>query len=456
MSRSAVPLTPHEGVTRLEIDAFAAGGRGVGRVEGRVWLVRGAAAGDRVAARVIKDHGRFVEAELVEIERASMLRRIPACPIQARCGGCPLMVVQEVSQREIKHRLVADAVRRIGKLPEQIPVEPVIPAPQDLRYRNRIELTFGQDDSGRRVLGYHAAGSASKLVDVESCVIADARLQPLLAAAREYFLTGAGASDPALGDLREPLRLVLRASAATDERLIALRGLPGPFRSAVPFSRAVMAADPVLAGVVRILTAPGRRGGARTETVAGRDWIAERIHGTEFRVPAATFLQVHPAAAEGLGAHVLDVAGSVGSALELYGGIGAIGLALARRGSRATIVDADPAAIACGSEAARAAGISGVTFERADVLSYLSRRGAGAAPEILIADPPRTGLGRGVARLIAAVGAPRIAMISCDPATLARDLAALGVGGYAVERLATFDLFPQTAHVEAVAWLARR
>jgi tRNA/tmRNA/rRNA uracil-C5-methylase (TrmA/RlmC/RlmD family) len=118
------------------------------------------------------------------------------------------------------------------------------------------------------------------------------------------------------------------------------------------------------------------------------------------------------------------------------------------------IVEADPLAVACGEEAARSCGLTTVAFERADVLLALRGR-SGDSPDLLIADPPRTGLGKGVAERIAALKAARIVMVSCDPATLARDLAALVAFGYEVSRVTPFDFFPQTAHVEAVAWLTR-
>lgn len=419
-------------------------------------MVAGAVPGDRILATPLADRGRYVEAVVHSITAASAARRVPPCPIQATCGGCPLMAVAEAAQRTAKHRFLVDALARIARLPAQPPVDDVLAAPPGLAYRNRIELAFGRDGAGRRVLGYHRADRPGELVDVPGCAIADGRLRVVLHVAREFFLRGPGSSDPALDDPRETLRLVLRASKARGEVLVALRGAPGPFRSAAEFARTAIAAEPRMVGLVRLVGIPGRRGGAAVEAVWGRDWIAHEIQGIEFRVPAGTFLQVHDSAAELLCRHVLEGAGTPGSVLELYGGIGTHGLALARRGARAMIVDADPAAIACGAEAARRHGILSAMFERADVLSFLRRRGGvRAAPDLVIADPPRTGLGRGVAAPLASLGAPAIAMVSCDPATLARDLSDLADRGYAIRRVTPFDLFPQTAHVEAVAWLSR-
>ena len=454
MSGQADSGPPPHGVTRVSIDTWAAGGRGLGRVDGRVWMVSGAVPGDEVLAHVVHDRGRYVEATIAGLPVPSPARRTAPCPIQAECGGCPLMPVDEATQSEAKRRFVTDALDRIGRT-TGIGVEPIVSTPPWLGYRNKVELTFGSSDEGKRILGFHRAGRPAELLDVAACRIADPRLAPLLEAARAFFLDGAGRAEPALTPKPERLRLVLRASHSGDERLVALSGPEGPFPSLPAFAQFARQVDPGLVGVVRILAATGRRGGARVQTVAGRGWIADEILGTSFRVPAATFLQVHPAAAEVLARHVVEVAGSPREVLELYGGVGGFGLALARNGARVTIVEADAQAVACGRDAAEGAGISRARFVREDVARYLTGAGAQAAPDLVIADPPRAGLGRAVAEALGAIGPRRIVIVSCDPATMARDVAALVRAGYAIDRIVPFDLFPQTAHVETVVQLSR-
>ena len=442
--------TPLDGVARVEIDSWAAGGRGVGRVSGLAWLIEGAVPGDIVRARAVKRRPRFVEAVVTSIDHPSASRRRPPCPIQGACGGCPLMVVDESAQRAAKKRFVVDALQRIGRFPG-IPVDDVVAAGPALGYRNKIELTLGWAGS-RPVLGYHRAGRPDELVDVTACTIGDPRLAPLLAVARDFFLSD-GRTTAAAGDRHETARLVLRASHARDQRLVAFRGAAGRADELVEFARVAAAADPGLVGVVRIIAAAGRRGGAGVEAIAGRPEIDEEVLGTTFHVPAATFLQVHPDASRRLAESLIEAAGRPARVLELYGGIGAVSLALARGGAAATVVDADAAAITCGAQAAREAGVPSAQFARADVSAFLTRSRGAARPDLVIADPPRNGLGKGVALQVAQLRAPRIALVSCDPATLARDLAVLAGAGYAVERVTPFDLFPQTAHVEALAWL---
>lgn len=432
-------------VVSARVESWAAGGRGIARVDGRVWMIDGVVPDDLVRARIRRDHGQWVEGEVVSLAEPSTSRRTPPCAIQAICGGCPMMPVDEALQRTAKRRIVQDALERIGRL-EAIDVEACVASPRALGYRNKLELTLGLDAAGRRVLGYHEAGHPGRIVDVPRCPIGDPALDVALGAIRGVLLEGETGSDSA------PVRVVIRVSASSGEVLVALRTDPGPFSIATEAASAIADAVPRLSGMVRIHAVPGRRGGARVETLWGRPWIEEVVLGTSFRVPAMTFLQVNPEASALLGAHLLDGCAGAGTALELYGGIGAAGIALAAGGTRVTVVEADAEAVACGREAAERAGLA-VRFVAGDVLRHL--RGERAVPDLVLVDPPRTGLGAGVAGELVRVAAPRVVYVSCDPATLARDLRVLAAGGYAVDRVVPFDLFPQTAHVEAVAWLTR-
>jgi 23S rRNA (uracil-5-)-methyltransferase RumA len=353
------------------------------------------------------------------------------------------MPVAEHAQRETKRRFVVDALARIGKL-SGVEVDACVASPRALGYRNKIELTFGTQE-GRPVVGYHAAHDPARLVDVEACAIGDGRLAAALAVVRRCLADGALPVRPG--------RLVLRASASGPDVLVAFRDGGEPFPEAPEIARALAADVSGLRGVVRLVAAPGRRGGARVETLWGEPWLEEKLLGRPYRVPAGTFLQVNPAAAEALALDVVSEAGRPATVLELYGGVGAIGAALAAGGAHATIVDADPDAIASGRETTEREGLP-VRHVRADVLRFLE--GADRGPDLIVADPPRTGLGPGVAAAIVDLAPERIAVVSCDPATLARDAAKLVAAGYGIDLVRPFDLFPQTAHVEAVAWLTRR
>ena len=440
--------------TLVRVEALVAGGRGLGRVEGRIWLIEAAVPGDVVRALPLNVRGSLVQARTLEVVEPSPARREAPCPIQRTCGGCPWMILEAEEQRTWKRRLVLEALERIGRLPG-IDVSAAVPSLRDLGYRNKLELTFGREGD-RRVLGFHAAGGGDRIVDVERCLLQGDAGSRVLASTREYFLAGPGCSEPALDDDRERTRIVVRESAETGEVLLAIRGLPGPFESAEPFARFLSARHPELAGVVRTLVHPGRRGGTKTEIVSGEPWIRETLGGLRFKLPAAAFFQVNTAAAHDLVRLVLEAARADGprEVLDLYGGVGVFALALARRGATATVIEADPEAAACGKNAAAEAGIAGVGHVVSDVAAYLrSPTGVRQRPDLVIADPPRTGLDRGVAESIARLHPARIVLVSCDPPTLGRDMRALVDFGYAPRTVVPVDLFPQTAHVEAVGVL---
>lgn len=447
---------PKRTLVRLTVEKAVAGGAGLGRHEGRVWLVSGALPGDRIEATAVRTHASWVEAKVVSILEPSPDRRPPPCPFQGRCGGCPWMPLEDYAQRFWKRAIVVDAFSRIGGL-RDVPVRPTVASPRSLGYRNKVEFAVGRGGDGGRVVGLHVAASATDLVDVDRCLLLDDGANRILATARRFLLDESPQWEPALGDGGEPGRLVLRRSSETAEYLVAMRGPVEAWPAAARFAQALVGGHPEIAGVVRLLAPSRRRGGASVEPLAGRPWILERLAGTPFRVPAGAFFQINTEAAERLAETVLEASGSPASVLELYGGVGAFALALARRGARAEVVDADSDAVACGREAAQEAGLSGVRFTASDVLAFLAGRAGETIPppELVIADPPRTGLGRGVAAALAAMAPASIVLVSCDPATLARDVRALREGGYAPVEVVPVDLFPQTPHVEAVVRLRR-
>ncbi len=366
------------------------------------------------------------------------------------------MVLQEADQRGWKRSLVEEALARIGKL-RGITVEDCVPSERSLAYRNKVEFTLSSR-GGSRVVGFHEAGSPNGRVDVDRCLLQGDTANEVLSSARRFFLEGAGKNDPALENGRDALRLVIRHSRLDGRVLVALRGPSGPFPSAAEFARILVERHREIAGVVRIFAQPGRRGGTRTIVLAGTPWIDESLAGIRYRLPAGSFFQVNTDGAEQLVRLVLECSAPPPgqSALDLYGGVGAFGLALARRGCSVTVVEADREAIEAGRSAARDAGLVGIRFVRSGVGVFLRdgvRRGERAA--LVVADPPRTGLEKGVAGHIADLEPARVVLVACDPATMARDASLLVARGYAVRRVVPVDLFPQTAHVEAVVLLER-
>ncbi len=435
----------------LEIHALAAGGRGIARREGVVWFVAGGLPGDRLVARAARRHRRYVEGRLLRLVEPSKLRREPVCKFQPHCGGCPWMPLPEMEQRMWKRKLVVDALSRIAHIDPAV-VEEIRAPVKDLGYRNRVEFKLGTDRSGAPAVGFLSAGDGRELVDIDHCHLQHDAANAVLRTARQFLLR----SSQRPGDFR----LTIRRSECNGRILVVLRETSRPFPGARKLAGFIAQRHAEVGGVVLLKGSPGRRGGSGAVTMSGRPWIEERIGTVNFRVGAATFLQVSSPGAAELLRLVGECAGAVQdrSIIDLYGGVGAFGFSLLQEGAKEVVVcDADGQAIDCGRRTARRLEERRISFSRGTVESFLGQNGPrGRSADIIIANPPRAGLGAEVARQLVRRGADTIVMVSCDPATLARDIRLLEEGGYGTRRVVPVDLFPQTAHVESVARLVRR
>ncbi len=438
----------------LKVDSLAAGGRGVARRDGKVWMVDGAVPGDRVLAEAVRDRPRLVEGRTVRILEPSALRRVPTCPVQDDCGGCPWMIMGEESQREWKGRVVRDSLERIAGIPDP-PVWPVVASPLDLAYRGKAELSVGKDREDRVLVGFRHRHHPDRMVDAAACpVIPDAANRVLREVRRLIGASGDGGTVGRTGP--QGRRLVLRQSGRNGAVLVIFRD-QGREWTGPRHGIQRLAAMRQVAGVVALTGLPGRRGGVRSRLLAGKDHLEEELGGTVFRVPAAAFFQINPAAAAFLVKSVLEMAGTIDEGdpvLDLYGGVGVFAWALAGRGARVTVCEADPHAAAVGRE-----GVGSEEHPRFvcdDVGRFLDLNRSTFRPRIVVANPPRTGFGPGVASGIVKLGSERVVIVSCDPGTLARDLQPLIKDGYRLERVVPVDLFPQTSHVETVSLLLKR
>lgn len=448
-------MTDDKNTVTLQIESLAAGGRGVARHEGQVWFVSGALPGDQVLAGVVRRHSRHVDGRVIRRLRDSPARRRPPCRLQPMCGGCPWMPLDDLEQRRWKRTMVREALRRIGHAGVEVDEVRVSPS---LAYRNKVELTLGRDPGGRPVVGYHSGAVERGLVDIDRCAVQHDDANGVLASARSYLLDHAKDWVDSLPGRADPYRLIIRRSWLTGEVLVALRETNWPFPAARALAEHLARSHANLAGVVRIRARSGRRGAARVSRILGRTWLEERIGNTTFRLPAASFFQINTDAASQLLDVVVECAGSVEGrrVADLYAGVGAFGIELARRGAEVTLCEADVQAILCGRRAARAGGSRSISFVRAEVSDFLQRSlREGRCFDVIVANPPRSGMGPDVPRRIGEHRPARVVVVSCDPATLARDTRRLTQQGYLPERAIPIDLFPQTAHVETVLLLTR-
>lgn len=412
------------------IDSIAAGGEGVGRLDdGRVVFVHRTAPGDLAEIRLIHEQKRWARGRVLRILEPSPERREAPCRFYAECGGCTLEHITYEAQLRAKARIVSDAMTRIGGISTDPPR--IVASPEVQRYRNRVSFALRRSGSGRLAAGFHALGDPERVIDVDgSCLLPE---QPI-ALVWDRLRANWGANAQRLPSGAQ-LRLTLRATAAGEVSLL-IEGGHSPGRP----QELLDAVD----GLVAIWHRPGTAG---PELIAGAPGLPETWGDEPLELSGAAFLQVNRGAATLLESYVAEVAGPVAGlrVIDAYCGIGLHARRLARAGATVVGIELDPDAVA---EARRTAP-EGATFREGPVEELLPRH---LPAELVILNPPRSGVAAEVMDTLATAAPHRIIYVSCNPAALARDVRRLG-SSFQLERLQCFDLFPQTAHVETVALL---
>ena len=394
----------------VTIERILPGGLGLAHADGRTVMVALAAPDDRVRVSIDRVKGNVAFAQIKEIITPSPQRVEPPCQYFGRCGGCDFQQINYQAQLEAKVEIIKDCLHRIGRI-ENVPDFQITPAPNPWHYRTRAQWQY---DSIRRRLGYFEAGSRH-VCDVAECAVLAPGLQQTLSELRDRT------SDGSLPDYARDFRAVVGDESVS--------------------------ISPLLEG----------------DRVAN---IARTIHGETYRFNAESFFQAN----DDLLPQLIDAAlneASGETAMELFSGVGLFTLPLARRFKHVVGVESDSAAVSFAQENLASAGLTNAEIVKSDVgvwleaighgeLSRLSEESAAALQgqiDFLLLDPPRTGAESRVIRGILNLKPKRISYISCDPATLARDLRKLIAGGYTLESILAFDMFPQTHHVETVVHL---
>jgi 23S rRNA (uracil1939-C5)-methyltransferase len=434
----------------LTIDRLAHGGAGVARLDGYVVFVRGAVPGDRVRARVTKAKRSFAEADSVELLEPSPERVEPVAPHP----GAPWQVLPYERQLSEKEDQVRDALARIGRF-ESPPVEPILPAVEQVRYRNKLEYSFGEDDAGELVLGFHRPGRFDAIDDVSLDILASERVDELREAVKAWCRAeGLSAWDRRAqqGLLRN---LVVREGRRTGQLQARVVTSPGSsFR--VEELAAAAPADSFLWTRAASVAETTRAGD--TQVVKGKAELEEELSGLRFRISPDAFFQTNTEMAERLYGTAIELAGLTGRerVLDLFCGIGTIALALALDAGEVWGVDIVEEAVADAIENARLNGVDNAHFFAGDVrLAMRPLLEQSGQPDVVVVDPPRAGLSQKVVRRILEAEAKRIVYVSCNPTTLAPNARQLADAGYELKTIRPVDMFPQTPHIECVALLER-
>jgi 23S rRNA (uracil1939-C5)-methyltransferase len=441
----------------LKIDSLAYGGNGVARLNGFVVFVRRGLPGDTVRARVTKVKRNHAEALAVDVLEPGVVRVEAPCSHYPACGGCRFQDLEYDAQVAAKHDQVADALRRLGGIPDP-PLEPIVPAKSVFHYRNKLEYSFTQTPSGP-ASGFHKAGRWDEVLDIERCWLTtdlgNAVREAVDAWARAERLD-AYDQEEHTGYLRH---LVLREGRNTDQLLVQLVTAQGE-----RFDRDQLVEELRRFPEVRSIHWSVNPGQAEvtnlpTTLLWGEEWIEEELCGLRFRVRPNAFLQTNTEMAEvlyDLARQFADLQGEE-TVYDLYCGIGTIGLTLAAGALTVWGIDVSEESIACALENADLNGVANAAFYAGEVGQTVEElRDRAGAPDVVVVDPPRAGLSGKAVRRIARMEPRKILYVSCNPTTLAANVKELARDwGYRLDRARPVDMFPHTPHIETVALLVR-
>jgi 23S rRNA (uracil1939-C5)-methyltransferase len=417
----------------LKIETVVAGGDGMARhPDGYVVFVPRTAPGETVEVEYTEVHKQWRRARVLQNPEPSPKRRTPPCPHYDHCGGCQLQHVDYDTQLEAKASIVADALRRIGKLDvDTIEVEG---SPKELEYRNRVSFIVLRASTDH-VAGLHALGSAERVLDIDACPLAEPPINSAWQSLRAGWGPGA-----LLLPAGEELRLTLRATADGAVGLAIEKATePGEPQRLLELSAHLAS--------VWTLGDRGNMTGWAGEKTLNEQWL-----GRDLPLAGTAFVQVNRYVAERIDAYVLEQCSDLGGQrlVDAYCGYGVRSLEASRVGADVVGIDFDRHAVRAARSLAKEAELS-ARFVTSRVEAAIDKE---LPAEVVILNPPRRGLEKRVVTALLHNPPARIVYVSCDPATLSRDLRALS-SLYDVTTIRAFDLFPQTAHVETAATLAR-
>ncbi len=437
----------------VTIEGYGEGGMGVARIDGRVVFVHGALRGEKCRVLILKTLKSVAFAKVLEVLEPSSERMESDCPYFPRCGGCTYRHIRYEEELRLKKQRVQDNLSRIGG--SDVTVEEILGAQDTLRYRNKAQYPVSKDGA----VGFYRART-HEVIECEHCLLVRPEADAAAEALREYMQSCHVAGyDEKTG--RGLIRhLYVRSNAAgeslicvlvngdklpKEDRLVAL------LRDACPKCTGIVLGTNTKKGNVIL--------GDRYRTLWGSDRLEDTLCGKTFRLSVPSFYQVNRAQAERLYAKAIEFAGLTGqeTVLDLYCGAGTITLALSDHAKKVLGAEIVPEAIDDARENAARNGVKNAEFfcgDASDVAKKLARENL--RPDVITVDPPRKGLAADVVESIAEMQPGRVVYVSCDSATMARDVKRLADLGYTAQRACAVDMFPRADHVETVVLLSHK
>ena len=455
-------------------------GEGIGHIDGMAVFVKDAVVGDVARIKIIKAKKNYAYGRLMKLVKPSAFRVEPICPLARKCGGCSIMQVSYEKQLEWKQDKVMNCLKRIGGISDvEKKMEPIIgmgrtedfPA---IRYRNKAQFPVRRDKDGKLAIGFYA-GRTHSVIDTDVCYLQDKVNDEIIRRFRDFmekYLVEAYDEEKHTGLVRH---ILTRVGRKTGEVMICLiingnelTGICGKDRKngkCLNVEQEFVKQMADIPGITSISIninkeKTNRILGDKCRTIWGQDYITDYIGNVKYQISPLSFYQVNPEQTEKLYGKALEYAGLQGDEIvwDLYCGIGTISLFLAQKAKKVMGVEIVPAAIEDAKRNAEINGIKNVEFfvgKAEEVLPQQFEKN-GEHADVIVVDPPRKGCDEVTILTMVKMQPERIVYVSCDPATLARDVRMLVKGGYEVEKVCAVDQFGHSGHVESVALLTKK
>jgi len=457
-----------EDFIELWVDNLAYGGEGIARVDGFVIFIRGAVPGDRIIARIFKKRKGYANASIIEILDPSPARIPSPCKYSGHCGGCNYQYLDYDTQLFYKREHVIDSIKRLGSI-EDVKVNETIPSEEKYGYRNKMEFSFSDrkwilpedyiktDENKELALGLHVPGTFYKVIDIDTCLLQHNEGNSILKTVKEYTLES---KIPAYGLKSHEgfwRFLTLRYSKSFDEWMVNIVTSDNGYDLLMSLAEILHKKYNNISTIVNNINRKKAAIAVGEEEVllSGKGYIKEMIGEYEFQVSANSFFQTNTQGAEKLYGKVLEFAELSGkeNVVDLYCGTGTIPIFLSKYAGEIIGMEISESAVIDAKNNCSINGVNNCRFIPGDIKDTISD--LNSKPDVLIIDPPRSGIHKDIINVIMEIGVKKMVYVSCNPATMARDIGIMSPK-YRIEEIQPVDMFPHTYHIETVAKLTLR
>ncbi len=445
-------------ILKVNIESLSNLGFGIAKVNGFVIFVENACPEDELNIKITKTTKNYANAEIIEILNPSPHRIKPFCPMQKVCGACQLQFINYDYQLELKQKIVSDAMKAIGNIDIEIPK--TIPSPQIKNYRHKIQYPISRTKNSNRILAGYYKPKTHNIVNIKYCPIqpeiCDRIIEFIREKAPQYNISGFLEKNHT-GDLRH---VVIRSSYATKKNLVVLVvNATKVFGKLKDFAQCIYDEFEDVSGVCVNFNSKKTNVilGQKTECLCGKDYIEEMILDKKFKIGANTFFQINPKSAENIFKYVKDyISGNYQkpTVLDAYAGITSFGIVVSDVCQNVVSVEENKDSCELAKEVIKINNIQNIEINNMDAAKFFQKEARKF--DIVILDPPRKGCSKESLDETYRLSKDRIIYVSCNPATLARDLKYLIQKGCTVESIQPFDMFCHTYHVENVAIIKRQ